>query len=76
MKIENCTNVGEGNKYNNCFRGYCIDLLNEIRKELNFNYTINEVLDGYGYMSPTGNHEWNGMVRKLKDRVSLMNDII
>jgi len=69
MKIENCSNEGVANKYENCFKGYCIELLDEIKKELKFNYTINEVTDGYGYMNANGNHEWNGMVRKLQDRV-------
>ena len=56
-------------KYENCFEGYCIDLLNKIREELQFNFTIRAV-DSYGYMKETEPHEWDGMVRELQDRVS------
>ncbi|XP_023215775.1 ionotropic receptor 25a-like [Centruroides sculpturatus] len=47
--------------------GYCIDLLNEIKKILKFEYTIFETEDGkFGAMNEKG--EWNGMIKDLKDR--------
>ncbi|XP_023316789.1 ionotropic receptor 25a [Trichogramma pretiosum] len=47
--------------------GYCIDLLNQIRDLVQFEYEIREVEDKeYGNMDEAGN--WNGMVRELKDK--------
>jgi len=68
-KTEGCDDNSE--KYSRCYTGYCIDLLDLIQEELGFNYTIRNVSD-YGYMSDTGNHEWDGMVKELKDRVIYM----
>ena len=49
------------------FKGYCIDLLNEIAKIVKFDYEIKEVEDGkFGNMDDRG--EWNGIVRKLIDK--------
>ncbi|XP_013416771.1 glutamate receptor ionotropic, kainate 2 isoform X2 [Lingula anatina] len=54
-------------KGNARFYGYCVDLLAEISKLLNFNFTIKLVDDG-NYGAPVGpNGEWNGMVRELID---------
>ncbi|XP_031786896.1 ionotropic receptor 25a isoform X2 [Nasonia vitripennis] len=47
--------------------GYCIDLLDEIREHVKFEYEIREVDDKeYGNMDEDGN--WNGMVRELKEK--------
>lgn len=49
------------------FKGYCIDLLDEISKILKFEYVIQEVEDKkFGNMDENG--EWNGIVRKLIDK--------
>lgn len=46
------------------FKGYCIDLIDEIAKIVSFDYDIKEVEDGkFGNMNEKG--EWNGVVRKL-----------
>ncbi|CAJ0607011.1 unnamed protein product [Cylicocyclus nassatus] len=46
------------------YEGYCIDLIELIRKELNFNYTIYEVEDGtFGTIDQNGN--WNGLIGAL-----------
>lgn len=57
-------------KGNDKFRGFCVDLLNEIAKICKFNYTISLGTDGkYGSMNARG--EWNGLVRELIDKVHL-----
>lgn len=49
------------------FKGYCIDLLDEIAKLVKFEYVIHEVEDKkFGNMDENG--EWNGIVRKLMDK--------
>lgn len=49
------------------YKGYCIDLIDEIAKIVKFDYTIVEVEDGkFGNMNENG--EWNGIVRKLVDK--------
>lgn len=49
------------------YKGYCIDLLNEIAEIVKFDYEIKEVEDGkFGNMDEKG--EWNGIVRKLIDK--------
>ncbi|KAH6941509.1 hypothetical protein HPB50_019166 [Hyalomma asiaticum] len=49
------------------FEGYCIDLMDEIKKMLKFEYTIYEVPDKM-FGSLEGNTtQWNGMVRQLLD---------
>ncbi|CAH8597291.1 unnamed protein product [Dicrocoelium dendriticum] len=52
------------------WRGFCIDLLNELGKELNFTYTINLVADAtYGNMKIVDGVEvWDGMVQELRNR--------
>nr|QQY02599.1 glutamate receptor ionotropic 2 [Cryptocotyle lingua] len=52
------------------WRGFCIDLLNEIGKELNFTYTINLVPDStYGNAKMVDGEEvWDGMVQELRTR--------
>nr|AQN78505.1 ionotropic receptor 25a.1 [Meteorus pulchricornis] len=47
--------------------GYCIDLINEIRAILNFEYEIHEAPDGqFGAMAPDGT--WNGMIKELQSK--------
>lgn len=49
------------------FKGFGIDLLNEIARVLSFEYDIYEVEDKlYGISNDKG--EWNGMVRELMDK--------
>ncbi|XP_001356575.4 ionotropic receptor 25a [Drosophila pseudoobscura] len=49
------------------YKGYCIDLINEIAAIVHFDYTIQEVEDGkFGNMDEKG--EWNGIVKKLIDK--------
>jgi len=51
------------------FRGFCIDLLDQLAKLLKFDFVIKLVDDGK-YGAPVGqNGEWNGMVRELIDKV-------
>jgi len=51
------------------FKGFCIDLLEEIAKVLTIDYSLKLVDDGK-YGAPVGlNGEWNGMVRELIDQV-------
>ena len=46
------------------YKGYCIDLMNELQKLLHFSYEMYEVPDGkYGGL--TDNGTWNGMVGEL-----------
>lgn len=49
------------------FKGYCIDLLDEIAKLVNFEYVIHEVSDKkIGKMDENG--EWDGLIRQLIDK--------
>lgn len=46
------------------FQGYCIDLLEALREDLNFTYELYLVPDGkFGVMEQTG--YWNGMIGQL-----------
>ena len=57
-------------KGNKRYEGYCVDLINEISKLLEFNYTIKIVEDlKYGTKNERG--EWNGLIRELIDGVSI-----
>jgi ionotropic glutamate receptor len=50
------------------FRGYCIDLLEEIKKIVGFEYELYEAPDHkFGSMDDLGN--WDGMIKELKDKV-------
>lgn len=53
---------------NDRFEGYAIDLIDQIARILNFNYTMRLVSDGrYGSLNKkTG--EWDGMVQALLDQ--------
>jgi len=56
-------------KGNDRYEGFCIDLLAEIAKVLEFEYVIKLVDDGK-YGAPVDpKNEWNGMVRELMDKV-------
>lgn len=49
------------------YKGYCIELIDEIAKLVKFDYEIHEVEDKkFGNMDEKG--EWNGIVRKLIDK--------
>ncbi|CAB4065384.1 GRIN [Lepeophtheirus salmonis] len=49
------------------YSGYCIDLINELKELIEFEYEIYESPDGqYGRMDD--NEEWNGMIRELIDK--------
>lgn len=49
------------------FKGYCIDLIDEIAEILHFDYTIKlEESDRFGNLNEKG--EWNGVIRKLIDK--------
>ena len=51
------------------FYGYCVDLIKDIQKIMNFEYELYEVPDGkYGNMDPKMN--WNGMIRELIEKVN------
>nr|AAM47017.1 ionotropic glutamate receptor subunit [Homarus americanus] len=57
------TNEDGGDEY----YGYCIDLINEIKEIINFEYEIAEAPDGkFGTMDD--NHEWNGMIKQLIEK--------
>lgn len=53
------------NSSRNGFKGYCIDLLDEIANSLKFEYEIKEMAD-FGEMDEEGN--WNGVVKSLIDK--------
>lgn len=49
---------------NERFEGYCVDLLQELSKNLGFSYEIRLVGDGkYGMRNDTG--AWNGMIGEV-----------
>ena len=53
------------------WHGFCIDLLNECAKELEFNYTVHPVTDGnYGTAKIINGQEvWDGIIGELQFRV-------
>ena len=66
LNLNDSTSIYTGNAR---FKGFCIDLLEEIAQVLKFDYIIKLVDDGK-YGAPVGpNGEWNGMVRELIDQV-------
>jgi len=50
------------------YSGYCIDLLNELAKNLHFTYEIYPSPDGK-YGAKTENGTWNGMIGELVNKV-------
>ena len=56
---------------NDRYEGFCIDLLKEIARIVGFEYKIEVVPDGrYGVRNSDG--EWDGIVRQLIDRVTIL----
>lgn len=56
------------------YKGYVIDLMDEISRNLNFSYHLRVVADGqYGmkYRTSNGSIRWSGIVGELVDGVSL-----
>lgn len=53
---------------NGKFKGFCIDLLDEIAQKMNFKYEIYKVADNQ-YGTEDANGSWNGMIRELMDKV-------
>ena len=52
------------------FEGYCIDLMEELRVLMGFDYEVVEASDGvYGGMDES--MQWNGMIKDLIDKVHL-----
>ena len=51
------------------FEGLCIDILEEMRKELGFNYTIYRAPDSKFGVRDKGSRKWNGVVKQLIDKV-------
>ena len=52
------------------YKGYCMDLLNELSRILKFTYDIYLIADGmYGAVAKNGT--WNGMVGELVNGVCL-----
>ena len=49
---------------NSQFEGFCIDLLEELSKDLGFTYTIHIVKDSQ-YGNDIGNGSWNGMIGEI-----------
>ena len=51
------------------YTGYCIDLLNELARNLKFTYEIYPSPDGL-YGAETENRTWNGMIGELMNKVT------
>ena len=51
---------------NDIFEGYCVDLITEIARVLEFKFML-KVVDDRNYGSKDRNGEWNGMIRELID---------
>lgn len=63
MKSEdNLTCIG-----NACYRGFCVDVLDNISRSLNFSYELVVSDLPYGEQDPA-TKEWNGLVRQLIDK--------
>lgn len=56
---------------NDRFEGFCIDLISELSKLLGFNYTFVIQEDGANGNFNRTTGEWNGMIRKILDGVSV-----
>jgi len=50
------------------YKGYCIDLLNELAKNLHFTYELYLSPDGM-FGAETANGTWNGMIGELVNKV-------
>lgn len=70
MIDENYASTGTGRKY----KGYVIDLMDEMARNLNFSYKVRVVADGqYGaqYRNSDGAIKWTGVVGEIVDGVSV-----
>lgn len=63
MKKENSTDTDSGLGY----EGFCIDLLNELRKKLQFEYEL-ELRESFGERQLDGT--WNGIIGELTRKVN------
>ena len=62
--------IKENATSDNEFEGYCIDLLNDLKDLMGFEYEIYVTPDNlYGNMDE--NMEWNGMIKELIDKVAI-----
>jgi hypothetical protein len=52
------------------FEGFCIDILNDVAKEMNFKYKLYKVPDNR-YGNQNANGSWNGLVKELIDKVNI-----
>ena len=60
-------------KGNDRFEGFGIQLIHELSLHFGFNYSFELQLDNaYGSLN-NKTKEWNGMIRQLIDRVSVLN---
>lgn len=58
------------------FEGFCIDLLAKVAARAGFHYRLRLVPDNmYGARDPESG-QWNGIVRELMDRVSIINQFL
>ena len=57
------------------YEGYCIDLLNELARNLKFTYEIYLTPDGM-YGAETENGTWNGMIGELLNEVCLLYFVV
>ena len=58
------------------YKGYIIDLMDEISRTLNFSYHIKVVADnqyGVRYQDINGHPKWTGIVGEIVDGVSIAN---
>ena len=53
------------------YEGYCIDLLNELARNLKFTYEIYVSPDGM-YGAQTDNGTWNGMIGEIVNEVAFI----
>lgn len=52
------------------YEGYCIDLIEQIASDLRFEYEFELVPDGMHGTYNKDTKTWNGLIRRLLDRVS------
>ena len=65
--------VKEGNITGNArYEGFCIDLLQQIAKQVGFQYSIRLVPDHMYGVFDTETKSWNGIVRELMERVCII----
>ena len=57
------------------YEGYCIDLLNELARNLKFTYEIYVSPDGM-YGAQTDNGTWNGMIGEIVNEVRFIIELL